>query len=80
MLSQKTLDQISAAISSVLPQQLTHDVRKNMNAALQSAFERLDLVTREELEVQEAVLARTRQKLQELEQKVAALEQRHGSQ
>ncbi len=80
MLSQKTLDQISAAIRSVLPQQLTHDVRKNMNAALQSALERLDLVTREELEVQEAVLARTRQKLQELEQKVAALEQRHGSQ
>ena len=56
MLSQKTLDQISAAIRSVLPQQLTHDVRKNMNAALQSALERLDLVTREELEVQEAVL------------------------
>ncbi|MCZ6576830.1 MAG: accessory factor UbiK family protein [Acidiferrobacterales bacterium] len=80
MLSQKTLDQISAAIRSVLPQQLTHDVRKNMNAALQSALERLDLVTREELEVQEAVLARTRQKLEELEQKVAALEQRHGSQ
>lgn len=80
MLSQKTLDQISAAIRSVLPQQLTHDVRKNMNAALQSALERLDLVTREELEVQEAVLARTRQKLEELEQKVAALEQQHGSQ
>ncbi|MEE8636181.1 MAG: accessory factor UbiK family protein [Acidiferrobacterales bacterium] len=80
MLSQKTLDQISAAIRSVLPQQLTHDVRKNMNAALQSALERLDLVTREELEVQEAVLARTRQKLEELEKKVAALEQRHGSQ
>lgn len=80
MLSQKTLDQISAAIRSVLPQQLTHDVRKNMNAALQSALERLDLVTREELEVQEAVLARTRQKLEELEQKVAALEQRQGSQ
>jgi BMFP domain-containing protein YqiC len=51
-----------------------------MNAALQSALERLDLVTREELEVQEAVLARTRQKLEELEKKVAALEQRHGSQ
>ena len=80
MLSHKTLDQISAAISSVLPQQLTHDVRKNMNAALQSALERLDLVTREELEVQAAVLARTRQKLEDLEQKVAALERRHGSQ
>jgi hypothetical protein len=45
-----------------------------MRAALQSALERLDLVTREELEVQQAVLARTREKLQELEKKIAALE------
>ncbi len=78
MLSQKTLNQISAAIVSVLPQQLTHDVRKNMNAALQSTFERLDLVTREELEVQEAVLLRTRRKLEELEKKITALEEQLG--
>lgn len=78
MISQKTLDQISAAVNSVLPQQLTNDVRKNMRAALQAALDRMDLVTREELEVQEAVLARTREKLQELEQKIAALEQKLG--
>jgi len=45
-----------------------------MRAALQSTLERLDLVTREELEVQQAVLARTREKLQELEKKIVALE------
>ena len=74
MISAKILDQVSAAVSNVLPSQLSSDVKKNMRAALQSALEGLDLVTREELEVQEAVLARTREKLQELEKKIAALE------
>ncbi len=77
MASMKIIDQVSAAVSNVLPSQLSSDVQKNMRAALQSALERLDLVTREELEVQEAVLARTREKLQELEKKVAALEEQH---
>ncbi len=77
MISVKIIDQVSAAVSNVLPSQLSSDVQKNMRAALQSALERLDLVTREELEVQEAVLARTREKLQELEKKVAALEEQH---
>lgn len=77
MISVKIIDQVSAAVRNVLPSQLSSDVQKNMRAALQSALERLDLVTREELEVQEAVLARTREKLQELEKKVAALEEQH---
>ncbi|MFQ5546007.1 MAG: accessory factor UbiK family protein [Acidiferrobacterales bacterium] len=77
MISAKILDQVSAAVSNVLPSQLSSDVKKNMRAALQSALERLDLVTREELEVQEAVLARTREKLQELEKKITALEKQH---
>jgi ubiquinone biosynthesis accessory factor UbiK len=76
MFDQKTLDQLTAAVSSVLPQQLGNDVKRNMRAALQAALGRLNLVTREELEVQEAVLARTRQKLQELEKKITALEQK----
>ncbi len=76
MISPKALDQIAAAVNSVLPQQLASDAKKNMRAALQSVLDELDLVTREELEVQEAVLARTREKLQELEKKIAALEQK----
>ena len=74
MISAKIIDQVSAAVNNVLPSQLSSDVKKNMRAALQSAFERLDLVTREELEVQETVLARTREKLKELETKITALE------
>ncbi len=77
MISVKIIDRVSAAVSNVLPSQLSSDVKKNMRAALQSALERLDLVTREELEVQEAVLARTREKLQELEKKIATLEEQH---
>lgn len=76
MFSQKLLDEIAAAVNHVLPQPLAADARSNMRAALQSVLDRLDLVTREELEVQEALLARTRQKLQELEKKIAILEQR----
>ncbi len=74
MISVKIIDKVSAAVSNVLPSQLSSDVQKNMRAALQSTLERLDLVTREELEVQQAVLARTRVKLQELEKKIATLE------
>ncbi len=74
MISVKIIDRVSAAVSNVLPSQLSRDVKKNMRAALQSTLERLDLVTREELEVQQAVLVRTREKLQELEKKIAALE------
>ena len=76
MISVKIIDRVSAAVSNVLPSQLSSDVKKNMRAALQSTLERLDLVTREELEVQQAVLARTGEKLQELEKKIAALEKR----
>lgn len=70
------LDQIAEAINAVLPKEMTEDVRKNVKAALRSTVERMDLVTREELEVQEAVLARTRKKLEQLETLVAELEQR----
>lgn len=75
MQTQKILDDITATVTRVLPGPLGADLKRNLRAALQSAFERMDLVTREELEVQEQVLARTRAKLQELEQKISALEQ-----
>jgi len=49
-------------------------MEKNLHAALQTAFAKLELVTREEFEVQQGVLARTRAKLEELEKQVAELE------
>jgi BMFP domain-containing protein YqiC len=72
----KSFEAISAAVRSIMPPGLAADAEKNLRAALQAAFERLDLVSREELEVQEVVLARTRERLERLEQLVAELEQR----
>ena len=61
-----TFDRIAAAIATALPVELTEDVRKNVRAALSSTLEKMDLVTREEMEVQEKVLLRTREKLESL--------------
>lgn len=74
MLNPKLLDEIGSKISEVLANSPAGDVEKNLRAMLQSVFTRLDLVTREEFEVQQAVLARSREKLDKLEAKVAALE------
>lgn len=74
MIDTKTIDQIVNTLRGVLPPNLTQDMEKNLRAALLSVFGRLDLVTREEFDVQTAVLARTRAKLEELEKQVAALE------
>lgn len=53
---------------------LNADVRQQVRAAAQSAFEKMDFVSREEFEAQKAVLLRTRQKLENLEKQVAELE------
>jgi BMFP domain-containing protein YqiC len=69
----KALDEVIETVTRLLPQ-TPEDVRKNMRAALAGVFERFDLVTREELDVQEAVLQRTRARLEELEKRIAELE------
>lgn len=68
------LEQIMVTVARLLPQ-TPQEARRNLHAALADVLGRLDLVTREELEVQEAVLQRTRDRLKEMEQRVAALEQ-----
>ncbi|WP_244814557.1 accessory factor UbiK family protein [Caballeronia sp. Lep1P3] len=55
------------------------DVEKNMRAMLSQGFSKLDLVTREEFDTQTQVLVRTRARLEELEKRVAQLEQRLSS-
>ena len=63
--------------SSTLPpgaEVLKADLENNLRAALHSTFDKLDLVTREEFEVQAQVLARSRAKLEQLEKTVAELE------
>lgn len=72
----KIVDDFSAAVRKVLPENLARDAEKNLRAALAAVFERLDLVTREQLEVQGQVLERTRARLGEIEKKIAELEEK----
>ncbi len=77
MLDPGLLDDIARRLNEALPTStrgLQGDLNRNLQAALQSALARLDLVTREEFDVQTKVLARSRAKLDQLETQVAALE------
>ena len=74
MSSSSLIDQLSEALRQVLPSDVSSDMQKNIRAAIQGALDRAGVVTREELEIQEAVLARTREKLEALEQRLLALE------
>ncbi|WP_303908798.1 ubiquinone biosynthesis accessory factor UbiK [Thiohalomonas denitrificans] len=71
------IDDLARRLTQALPQgvrELQSDLEKNFRAVLQSSFAKLDLVTREEFEVQTQVLARTRSKLEALEKRVAEME------
>ncbi len=72
----RLLDDLSARISEFLATSPAKDVEKNLQALLSAAFAKLDLATRAELEIQAKVLARSREKLSELEARVAELEAR----
>lgn len=74
MLSKALIDEIGSKVNEVLAASPAKDVERNIKALLTSVFARLDLVTREEFDVQQEVLARTREKLEALERRVAALE------
>lgn len=74
MVKQKILEEISARVSEIMAASPAKDIEKNLKAALAGGLARLDLVTREEFDVQAQVLAHTREKLQELEQRLAKLE------
>lgn len=74
MADQKLLDEIDDKVKTILAQSPAADIERNMRAMLTALFSRLDLVTREEFDVQSQVLARTREKLSQLEAKLAELE------
>ena len=73
------LSELQTRINEVLQQSPAKDLEKNMKAMLNQGFSRLDLLTREEFEVQAEVLARTRARLEALEARVAELESRHSA-
>ena len=65
---------LSSRIKEMLEQSPAKDLDKNLRALMTGAFAKMDLVTREEFDIQAAVLARTREKLAKLEEQVARLE------
>jgi BMFP domain-containing protein YqiC len=74
MLNQKLLDEISKKVNDLVAQSPVKDVEKNLRVLLAGVFTRLDLVTRDEFDVQQEMLKRTREKLSALEAKIAELE------
>ncbi len=73
-----SIEKLARTLAESLPKGLRSvrdDLEKNFRAVLRTALGKLDLVTREEFDVQEAVLARTREKLQALEARLRSLEQ-----
>jgi BMFP domain-containing protein YqiC len=76
MLDSKILDDLSARVAAALAASPVRDAEKNLKTMLTGALARLDLVTREEFDVQARVLLRTREKLEALEARVAELEAR----
>lgn len=79
MINAPFIEELVNKIAATLPEGVTdlqQDVEKNVRAVVQSTLSKFNLVTREEFEVQTKVLANSRAKLVQLEQRVAELEQR----
>jgi ubiquinone biosynthesis accessory factor UbiK len=73
----KSLDELARKLAEAVPPGLAalgHDLEQNFKAVLQGGLAKLDLVTRQEFDIQAAVLRRSRERLEELEKRIAALE------
>ena len=78
----RSIDELAHKLAALVPTELKQareDMTATFRSALQAGLGKLDLVTREEFDVQRCVLLRTREKIDELEQQVIALEQFLGS-
>lgn len=77
MIDNETLDSITRKLSEVLPDSvklMQQDIENNIRSVLEAAFSKMNLVSREEFDVQSRLLARTLEQLRELENKVSELE------
>ncbi len=73
----KKVEQILSEVSKIIPddlQNIRQDIENNLRASLTASLAKMDLVTREEFDVQTALLQRTRAQLERLEEKLAAME------
>jgi len=79
MIDLKAIDELARRVSELVPPGMKEagaEFEQNLKATLQAGLAKLDLVTREEFEVQRAVLLRTREKLDALERTISELESR----
>ena len=74
MLDPKKLEELSAKLGAIIAASPVADIEKNARALLSTFFTKLDLVSREEFDIQSQVLQRTREKLEALEARVVKLE------
>jgi ubiquinone biosynthesis accessory factor UbiK len=77
MINVQSIDELAQRLSALVPPGLSEaqrDLERNMRAVLRSGLERMDMVTRDEFDVQRCVLLRTREKVEALERQVEALE------
>lgn len=74
MLDPKVFEELSNRLSALIAASPAADIEKNARALLSGFFARLDLVSREEFDIQTQVLQRTREKLKALEARIARLE------
>ena len=74
MLDPKLLENLSAKISTLLANTPVADIEKNLRAVLMAQLSKLDLVTRDDFEIQQALLARAQERLAALEQRLAEIE------
>jgi hypothetical protein len=75
------IDELARQLAAAVPKNLRalgEDLERNFRSLLSAGFERMDLVTREEFDLQAAVLERTREKLEALEARIGALEAANG--
>ena len=80
MQQNRLFEELSAKINGLLAQSPAKDVEKNLRALLGNFFSRLDLVTREEFDVQARLLARSREQITALETRIAELEAKGSKQ
>lgn len=80
MIDSKLFEEFSARLSAIIAASPVADIEKNARSLLSSFFAKLDLVSREEFDIQAQVLLRTREKLKVLEDRLARLEGRGSDQ
>ncbi len=78
MLDPNIFEELNGKLSALIAASPARDIEKNVKAMLASVFEKMDLVTREEFDIQSTLLARTREKLTALEARVAELEKKQA--